>query len=104
MKYSTGIKAGSLVSIGDLKKGDVFEFTFGIEKLFNIHGNYEVEVDYSDDKIFARIFARKWGTEEKVEIRETEDKTLFTIGTKYYPDKHKSIDWKIKVIFLRKGR
>jgi len=100
MKYQTGIKAGSLVSIGDLRKGDVFQFTFGIEKLFNIHGNYEVEVDYNSN----RIFARKWGTEDTIQIRETADKTLFTIGRKYYPDKHKSVDWKVKVIFMRKGR
>jgi len=100
MKYPTGIKAGSLVSIGDLRKGDVFEFTFGTEKLLNIRGHYEVKLAYG----YNRIYARKRGTEEKVEIRETEDKTLFTVGRKYYPDKRETIPWKIKVIFIRKGR
>jgi len=29
---------------------------------------------------------------------------LFTIGRKYYPDRRKAVPWKIKVIFIRKGR
>ena len=103
MKYPAGIKEGSLVSIGDLRKGDVFQFTFGIEKLFNIHGNYEVEVDYNNSEPFARIFARKWGTEETVEMMESRDKTFLHIKAKYY-DKRKTIPYLIKVIFIRKGR
>lgn len=94
-------KKGMLIDLEDLDKGDVFEFGFGIGKMFNIRDNFKVKVDYSDEQDFAKILARKWGTEEEIEIRESRNKTFIHIITKNN-ERRKTIPWIIKVIFIRK--